>query len=703
MNTFRSRDPRRHLTLSERRELFARAGGRCERCGQTLSVDWHNSHLIAWSNGGATTVEQMAAWCRDCNLGLGANDAAPPTPVNLRIWQEQSLPVLLGGIFDHGYATLHAAPGAGKTILAGTLYQRLRDLGHVDRLVVVVPNRALIHQWRDALADTMRLHLDDNPRDGCFEHPQTEGAVITYQRLSEPSCAAANGARADVARTLVIFDEVHHVGQHGSWERGIERFVGSTRRDENGETQLRALVLNMTGTLFRSSGNKRISTVEYRAVDIEGVTKYEAQADYSVRTVDLIGSQLRPVDLYVYGNTIDVVDLRAETVISSGVADLDDKVRSTALKGMLSDEEWLRHFSGHALALLRQRSEALEHSEALKLLFVADDQRSARRAADVINAVAGADFARLVISDEPNALRTLRRAAREPNPLAIVAVQMVTEGFDCPQIATIAYATRISTEMFIAQMVARAMRITGTERDRGRLLPAAVLIPDRPELRRAFANAMVGFMHLLEDVDPAIQRAREHGDLREPLIPAFHFGGVDQPALDTVVLPAEDEQVSANELDLIVAQLRSLNVPEVYAPRVAVIARRHAPNTVLRRYEAPGPPTAEPMGVATQEPVGTTTAVVERPAHPVEINRIWRNRMNVAARWWAIHGRDHVEYSSPELFQAAANTSAGIPRQGRDHASAARLERAYIWMQLRVREHARATGIAVPEWAADDE
>src|SRR5262249_32714596 len=133
---------------------------------------------------------------------------------------------------------------------------------------------------------------------------------------------------------------------------------------------------------------------------------------------------------------------------------------------------------------------------------------------------------------------------------------------------------------------------------------------------------------------------------------------------------------------------------EVYAPRVAVVARRHAPNTVLRRYEASAP---------SEQSAAAATAVVERPAHPVEINRSWRERIQVAAGWWAVNGRNHAQYPAPGQFQAAPNQSAGIPRQARDHASAARLERAYFWMQSRVREHARATGITIPDWAADDE
>jgi superfamily II DNA or RNA helicase len=239
------RDRRRQLNQQERLFVYERAGGQCQNCGRDLPPDYHNAHLAAWSRGGATSVDNIQAWCADCNLGLGAQDSELAEGVTLRQWQQQALPVILRQLYQNGVATLHAAPGAGKTLFAGAVFQRLFELQYVNRLVVVVPNLAIVEQWRETLG-RLRIHLDTQPRDGVFEHPETVGAVITYHGL--PRSAGAHAIRNAKVPTLVVLDEVHHVAGEASWGRAVERIVG----DVANHTVHARGVLNMTGTLFRS-------------------------------------------------------------------------------------------------------------------------------------------------------------------------------------------------------------------------------------------------------------------------------------------------------------------------------------------------------------------------------------------------------------------------------------------------------------------
>lgn len=136
------KDPRRRLSPAEAATLFAIAGGRCQRCDAPLGVEWHQAHLVAYSHGGATNVAQMQAWCRDCNLRQGSVDAAEVGLPALRTWQAQAMDVVLERLWQTGTATVHAAPGAGKTFFAGMVFHHLKRAGLVDRMVVVVPNRA---------------------------------------------------------------------------------------------------------------------------------------------------------------------------------------------------------------------------------------------------------------------------------------------------------------------------------------------------------------------------------------------------------------------------------------------------------------------------------------------------------------------------------------------------------------------------------
>ncbi|MGL5824629.1 MAG: HNH endonuclease, partial [Nocardioides sp.] len=105
------RDRRRRLSAQEAGELFAAADGRCRRCGTPLGIDWHQAHLVAYTNGGATNTNQMQAWCRDCNLRNGAADVNPVTGPTLRAWQAQAMDIVLERLWQTGTATVHAAPG----------------------------------------------------------------------------------------------------------------------------------------------------------------------------------------------------------------------------------------------------------------------------------------------------------------------------------------------------------------------------------------------------------------------------------------------------------------------------------------------------------------------------------------------------------------------------------------------------------------
>src|SRR5262249_18694187 len=333
-------------------------------------------------------------------------------------------------------------------------------------------------------------------RDGYLEHPDTDGCIITYQRLGQPHVAAAHAVQMRKRPTLVIFDEVHHLAEKASWGIAAQVMAGAVA---NGKDSIHAAaVLNMTGTLFRSKRDKKISTVKYDQVDGD---KWQARADWSIPTAALIGTELRPVDLWSYSSHAQIVDLHSEEVISGEVADLDKQQLKAVIRGQLDKKSWLKGFASEALLMLDNQCQFVD--EPLKLLFVANSIPAARRAADAINEIRGCEFARLVISDEPAAQKVLRGAARERQSCAIVAVQMVTEGFDCPQVSTIAYATNILADLFVAQMMARAMRVTDFERATGKMLPAQILIPDHGEIRRVFERALKDLPRLIDE-NPAL-------------------------------------------------------------------------------------------------------------------------------------------------------------------------------------------------------
>jgi hypothetical protein len=82
-----------------------------------------------------------------------------------------------------------------------------------------------------------------------------------YQSLNSQS-VGVHSRQAEMARTLFVLDEVHHVGEptdsggRPAWARYISELIGDVRSEINV-----AGVLNLSGTLWRSKSTERISTV----------------------------------------------------------------------------------------------------------------------------------------------------------------------------------------------------------------------------------------------------------------------------------------------------------------------------------------------------------------------------------------------------------------------------------------------------------
>lgn len=69
-------DPQRIFTRKQRAELFALSEGRCDVCGEKITVNWTAGHIVPWSLGGKTIVENGRCECRDCARETHADDTA---------------------------------------------------------------------------------------------------------------------------------------------------------------------------------------------------------------------------------------------------------------------------------------------------------------------------------------------------------------------------------------------------------------------------------------------------------------------------------------------------------------------------------------------------------------------------------------------------------------------------------------------------
>ena len=158
---------------------------------------------------------------------------ADHTPA-LRVWQQRALVAM--DRWERGSFLLSAAPGAGKTRPALELARRQLASGAAESVLVACPTGPLTRQWARA-ASRLGVEL---AVDAASPAPARgfDGVAVTYARIAK---APSRWERAARARTLVIADEAHHLGEELAWGEAFARAFGGCER-----------WLLLSGTPFRS-------------------------------------------------------------------------------------------------------------------------------------------------------------------------------------------------------------------------------------------------------------------------------------------------------------------------------------------------------------------------------------------------------------------------------------------------------------------
>ena len=65
---------RRHVSQRLKKEVGARAGWRCERCGQTVNANFEVDHIIPLFNAGDNSIDNLQLLCPDCHRTKTAED-----------------------------------------------------------------------------------------------------------------------------------------------------------------------------------------------------------------------------------------------------------------------------------------------------------------------------------------------------------------------------------------------------------------------------------------------------------------------------------------------------------------------------------------------------------------------------------------------------------------------------------------------------
>ncbi|MGE5288494.1 MAG: DEAD/DEAH box helicase [Micromonosporaceae bacterium] len=561
------------------------------------------------------------------------------TSRGLRPWQREA--------FEEYFRTVRrdfllvATPGAGKTAYALTVAAELLARREVAAITVVTPTEHLKHQWAVAAAG-FGIGLDSGFRNaqGGVSADFT-GVAVTYAQVA--AHPALHRQRTGGRRTLVIFDEIHHVGDALSWGEAVrEAFEPATRR------------LALTGTPFRSDTNP-IPFVTYLE-DEDGLARSASDFVYGYGPA-LADGVVRPVIFLAYSGQMR---WRSRVGNSEFTATLGEPLTkdhlAQAWRAALDPRgEWVRQVLA---AADRRLAEVRRDMPDAAGLVIASDQEDARAYAALLRQVTGHRPV-VVLSDDKGASKRIAEFARSGD-LWMVAVRMVSEGVDIPRLAVGVYATSVSTALFFAQAVGRFARA----RRRGET--ASVFLPSVPVLLGHAAGIEAERDHVLkrragdeapEDLLAAAEREAVTPEIQEERgVQILHASAqFDRVVFDGGEFGAAAEPGSPEEEDF-------LGLPGLLEPeQVAVLLRKRragqgAPGAHDVATDSPerpraGVPAAGPASAETAGPAWRETLAALRK----ELNGLvaaWHHRTGQP------HGAIHAELrrtcGGPALPQATA-------------------------------------------------
>lgn len=378
-----------------------------------------------------------------------------------RIWhnefsrkREKSIGDHAGG--QHVY-NLYAGTGAGKTCAAGMVASDDLNLNRVRRVVVCVPTVAIAANTREVFREVFGIHLAKfdarSHRNGVTSDWQ--GYVATYPGIARQ--AARHRRIASYEPTLVIFDEVHHLGDGESWGDAAQLAFGSV-----------PYVVTMTGSPLRPKNMGRIPFAVYVPTERADVLRYQADYPYTLGRAMIDGYCREPDFRFSDDAVVNVrpagTDKEFPVRFDEPVSDFLAQLRLTAA---------VQYGSPTRRRLLECSLAEIRAAGRKCIIFLGGDTANT----DAVNTPTG--DATILLPSELGALgigrdefMVITMADKKPHEKVkqfrqsrtawiLVTVNMVSEGVDIPELSAAIFLTTWVSDLSFIQRIGRALRFMG--------------------------------------------------------------------------------------------------------------------------------------------------------------------------------------------------------------------------------------------------
>ena len=486
---------KRRFNQTERIALNWASAGMCAMCGKPLQSDWQADHVIPFSKGGSTNVTNGQAVCPKCNLHKGASMDSwiysfcrETWGCDPRFWQVEAFEKLIAEL--NRLRLINVTPAAGKTMFGVIYGAYLLKTRHVDKIVVIVPTTGLLQSWVEEFGRA-GIHLDPSFNKTYGVGADFGGVASTYASVFVTPHVFA---RYFPSRTLVIFDEIHHLADENGWG---QQSTYAFNKDTN-------YFLGTTGTAFRASGTETISFARY---DVNGDLVADFNYGYAKAIADGIVRQ-------VYFPTWDA--LLAEYIRNGKRFEatfdpsLPDGVINDALRCFIDrDSQSLREMIIEANTKLQSPLLRGGGDRAAGGIFFGNRCEDL----DVIqkNIFNKLGVRSLVVHsgegcEDPDG--DIERFRKDPSYEWILCVRKVSEGINLKRLRVGVHGSTWTAALSFRQMIGRIIRRT-SETD----IDAFYYVPKHPELIK---HAMQIYTEILHAKEIEKERETKKRDVAEP-------------------------------------------------------------------------------------------------------------------------------------------------------------------------------------------
>ena len=360
-------------------------------------------------------------------------------------------------------------PGYGKTITALAAFVMARAMDQAEKLVVFVPRGNLRDQYADPeeLAQTF-AYLGAPPLSFCvadsdevfLKNLGTQIVITTYQYASGEGGKRALKQFCEQARSLFVFDEVHHLAVDGTWAEKI-----------SGIPYARSI--GLSGTPLRSDG-KALFGVPF-SEDEDGTQYYEALHEVTMRDAHAEGGILKRVDAHVVDYDLQMIreDTGEEVSLSlSQIREIADEESDLdayfARKRLRFHDVYLDALLSPAFERFAEKRRALSKAKARngvydfqnhQMVVIAMTNRHAAAMLDYVQEHFLDFIATRIGQDIPKKERERRLDAFRRGEIDVmVQVDMIGEGTDIKPLSVIVKADLVRARSKTMQQVFRGMR-----------------------------------------------------------------------------------------------------------------------------------------------------------------------------------------------------------------------------------------------------